>query len=226
MGDIAQLIKLTGIGLGLLLPLANPLTSITLLVSLGAHLSAAERQRVVRQSTLYVFGILCVTFFAGSWIMREMGISLPGLRIAGGLIVAGIGFEMLAPASTPDDIPETDAAAQPKHRTAGDIAFVPLAMPGTAGPGTMAMIISTAAIIPSIQAEYSPWVLHAAPLVVFALVALLYWFCMHFAYRIIARVGSGAVSAVSRVMGFLLVCMGVQFIITGSTDVLKPLLAG
>lgn len=217
MQDIAQLGQLVGLGLALLLPLANPLTSMTLLLSLGGKIPYHERQKQITQAACYVFGIMAVTYYAGAWIMQTFGISIPGLRIAGGLIVAVIGFTMLFPSSSVDDMVEADAVSDDialKNHT--NIAFVPLALPGTAGPGTIAMIVSgTASISPNMTMTYAPWVMAVAPIIVFALLSLLFWICLRSAQRIVTIVGRGAIEAVSRVMGFLLVCMAVQFVING-----------
>lgn len=221
IGELVQLGQLVGIGLALMLPLANPLTSMTLLLSLGASLPYQERRRQVTQAAFYVFCIMVVTYYAGAWIMQTFGISVPGLRIAGGLIVAAIGFSMLFPSSTLDDIPEADAVSeQLTRRRPTNIAFVPLALPGTAGPGTIAIIISGAASIsPEMTATYAPWVLAVTPVIVFALLGLLFWIALRSADRIVAIIGHGGVEATSRVMGFLLVCMAVQFVINGGLEI-------
>ena len=128
--DLVQLGKLVSLGLALMLPLANPLTSMTLLLSLGQHIPFKERERQIRQAACYVVGIMLVTYYAGAWIMATFGISIPGLRIAGGLIVASIGFSMLFPSSTATDEREADVAADVAvHRQVPNIAFVPLALP-------------------------------------------------------------------------------------------------
>ncbi|WP_370681367.1 MarC family NAAT transporter [Comamonas sp. GB3 AK4-5] len=221
MKEITQLIQLVGLGLALLLPLANPLTSMTLLLSLGGQLPHIERQRQIKEATMYVVGIMLVAYYGGSWIMQTFSISIPSLQIAGGLIVASIGFSMLFPSSRLDETPEADAVSQQQgKRKPPNIAFVPLALPGTAGPGTIAMIISGAASLrPSVTDGYAPWVLTVAPLLIFALLGLLFWVVLRFADRIAELLGAGGVEAISRVMGFLLVCMAVQFVIDGGLEV-------
>ncbi|AZY48517.1 MarC family NAAT transporter [Bordetella avium] len=224
INDVIDLFKLTGLGLTLMLPLANPLTSMTLLLSLSEHIPFRERQKQIRQATFYVIGIMLVTFYAGTWIMSTFGISIPGLRIAGGLIVAAIGFNMLFPQTTTDDIPEADAATNIAERSVPNIAFVPLAMPGTAGPGTIAMIVSATSTIHT-DHEYSRWVLEVTPILVFLLLGLLFWVCLRSAGRIVKIIGHDGVQAISRVMGFLLVCMGVQFIINGVLEIVTTYLS-
>ena len=223
MQELAQLAQLVSLGVVLLLPLANPLTSMTLLLSLGRRIPHAERQKQITQAALYVFGIMIVTYYAGALIMQSFGISIPGMRIAGGLIVAFIGFTMLFPTSTVDDMVEADAVSDGlKKQTTTNIAFVPLAMPGTAGPGTIALIISAASTVTQTMAsQYPHWVLLVAPTLVFALMSLLFWICLRSAQRIVNFIGYGAIEAISRIMGFLLVCMAVQFVINGVLEIVN-----
>lgn len=218
-------LKLVGLGLFTLLPVANPLTSVTLLLALGRGYTHEERNRQVDRATFYVLGIILVCFYAGSAIMDGFGISIPGLRIAGGLIVAYIGFGMLFP-----DTSQTEASVQmvmapdeptvhldtPRgvHRVPPrDISFVPLALPGTAGPGTIALIISNASTLHSKQGLAIED--HLAVVTVAVLLTLIFWVCMRSAERVNKFLGQAGIDAISRVMGFLLICMGVQFCING-----------
>ena len=219
--DLIQLGKLISLGLALMLPLANPLTSMTLLLSLGQQIPYKERERQVTEAAFYVVGIMLVTYYAGAWIMHTFGISIPGLRIAGGLIVVSIGFSMLFPKAESRTL-EAEVAADAQHqRQTPNIAFVPLALPGTAGPGTIAMIISGAASMDTaITPDYAPWVIAVTPVIVFALLGVFFWICLRSAGRIVAVIGHSGVEAISRVMGFLLVCMGVQFVINGVLEII------
>ncbi|MEQ4617456.1 MAG: MarC family NAAT transporter [Corticimicrobacter sp.] len=222
--DLTDLVSLTGLGLLLMLPLSNPLTSMIMFLSLSRFIPYKERQAQVRQATLYVFMIMIVTFFGGHLIMQSFGISIPGMRIAGGLIVAFIGFTMLFPSSN-TDLPEAQKTNETAMASANvpNIAFVPLAMPGTAGPGTIAMIVSVAATINgSDTKEYADWVLMVSPVIVFVLLALLFWLCLSSAEKIVKFIGHNGVEAISRIMGFLLVCMAVQFVINGVQEIVTP----
>ncbi|MGY6269765.1 MarC family NAAT transporter [Achromobacter denitrificans] len=224
--DLVQLGKLVSLGLALMLPLANPLTSMTLLLSLGQGIPYKERERQVTQAAFYVVGIMVVTYYAGAWIMHTFGISIPGLRIAGGLIVASIGFSMVFP-SGDTSASEADVADAQANRQVPNIAFVPLALPGTAGPGTIAMIISGAASVDStVTHDYTAWVVAVTPVIVFSLLGLLFWLCLRSAGRIVAVIGQGGVEAISRIMGFLLVCMAVQFVINGVLEIVQQYGAG
>jgi len=230
---ILDFLKLVGLGLFTLLPVANPLTSVTLLLALSRGYTHEERNRQVDRASLYVLGIILVCFYAGNAIMSGFGISIPGLRIAGGLIVAYIGFGMLFP-----DTSQTEAAVQMdmapdepavqldsphgRHRPPPrDISFIPLALPGTAGPGTIALIISNASSMHS-AGGLKPSD-HLAVITVAVLVAVIFWFCLRSAERIDRVLGQSGIDAISRVMGFLLICMGVQFGINGVFELIgKP----
>ncbi|KKI44913.1 MarC family NAAT transporter [Hafnia alvei] len=214
-----ELFKAIGLGLVVLLPLANPLTTVALFLGLAGNMNREERNRQSLMASVYVFAIMVVAFYAGQLVMNTFGISIPGLRIAGGLIVAFIGFRMLFPLQKMEDRPEVENKTKEleKHPTA-NIAFVPLAMPSTAGPGTIAMIISSASTIKH-GADFPEWVLMVAPVLVFLSVSVILWGCLRSSGAIMKLVGKGGIDAISRLMGFLLVCMGVQFIINGILEI-------
>lgn len=95
---MVELLQAIGLGLVVLLPLANPLTTVALFLGLAGDMNSAERNQQSLMASVYVFAIMMVAYYAGQLVMNTFGISIPGLRIAGGLIVAFIGFRMLFPA--------------------------------------------------------------------------------------------------------------------------------
>ncbi|MCJ7924674.1 MAG: MarC family NAAT transporter [Pantoea vagans] len=217
-----ELIKAIGLGLVVILPLANPLTTVALFLGLAGEMNFQERNRQARQASIYVFAIMMVAWYAGSAVLNTFGISIPGLRMAGGLIVAFIGFRMLFPAKpaghsveAKHKLDEQEATKEPVN-----IAFVPLAMPSTAGPGTIAMIISSASTVRS-GIDFPAWVISVAPVLTFLLVSLILWISLRSSGAIMKLVGKSGIEAISRLMGFLLVCMGVQFIINGVLEVVR-----
>lgn len=220
---MTQLFEAVGLGLVTLLPLANPLTTVALFLGLVGNMTQAERQRQSFLTGLYVFIIIIVAYYGGQAVMSAFGISIPGLRIGGGLIVSSIGFSMLFPKTSLDDTVEVgEKSAELKRRAAKDIAFVPLAMPTTAGPGTIAMVITLAASVGSSD-RFEPWVLTVTPVVVSALLGLIVWLCLRSADLIMRIVGRSGIEAISRLMGFLLVVMGVQFAINGVLEIVATI---
>ena len=89
-----ELLRAVATGLAMLLPIANPLTTVALLLALSTGMSARERKRQALLACCYVFAIMCVAYYAGQAVMEVFGISIPALRMAGGLIVAFIGYRI------------------------------------------------------------------------------------------------------------------------------------
>ena len=217
-------IELIGLALVTLLPLANPLTTVALFIGLSGGMTRAERQRQSLLTGVYVFIILMVAYYGGQAVMGAFGISIPGLRIGGGLIVSSIGFSMLFHKDPLDETIEvSEKSAELKRRTTKDIAFVPLAMPSTAGPGTIAMVVTIAASAGS-TTGIEPWVLKVVPVIVAILIGVLVWLCLSSADLIMRFLGRSGIEAISRLMGFLLVCMGVQFVINGILEIVGTLM--
>ncbi|WP_449540629.1 MarC family NAAT transporter [Enterobacter ludwigii] len=216
-----DLIKAIGLGLVVLLPLANPLTTVALFLGLAGNMNSAERNHQSMMASVYVFAIMMVAYYAGQLVMNTFGISIPGLRIAGGLIVAFIGFRMLFPAQKAHESPKAKSKSEElETEPSANIAFVPLAMPSTAGPGTIAMIISSASTVRD-GSTFPDWVITVAPPLIFALIGIIVWASLRSSGAIMRWVGKGGIEAISRLMGFLLVCMGVQFIINGVLEIIK-----
>ncbi|MDF3830546.1 MULTISPECIES: MarC family NAAT transporter [unclassified Pseudocitrobacter] len=216
-----ELFQAIGLGLVVLLPLANPLTTVALFLGLAGNMNAAERNHQARMASIYVFAIMMVAYYAGQLVMNTFGISIPGLRIAGGLIVAFIGFRMLFPQQKAHESPEASSKSEElEDEPTANIAFVPLAMPSTAGPGTIAMIISSASTIKH-GVSFPEWVVLISPPIIFALVGIILWGSLRSSGAIMRWVGKGGIEAISRLMGFLLVCMGVQFIINGVVEIIN-----
>lgn len=216
-----DLLRAIGLGLMVLLPLANPLTTVVLFLGLAGEMSSAERNKEAMMASLYVFIILMVAWYAGQIVMNTFGISIPGLRIAGGLIVAFIGFRMLFPPAKGVSLPEAQSKADEMAREPeASIAFVPLAMPNTAGPGTIAMVISSASTLRH-GVDFPEWVIFAAPPLIFVSIGVLLWICLRSAGGVMRVLGKGGIEAISRLMGFLLICMGVQFIINGILEIIS-----
>lgn len=215
-----ELIQAIGLGLVVILLLANPLTTVALFLGLAGNMNNEERNKQSLMASVYVFIILMVAWYAGQVVMSTFGISIPGLRIAGGLIVAFIGFRMLFPQQKSHDSMEAKIKSEELvDEPTANIAFVPLAMPSTAGPGTIAMLISTASTVKH-GVDFPDWVVLTAPPIIFALVGIILWGCLRSSGAIMRLVGKGGIEAISRLMGFLLVCMGVQFIINGVLEII------
>ncbi|MBX4181062.1 MarC family NAAT transporter [Sodalis sp. CWE] len=215
-----ELFKEVGLGLIMLLPLVNPLATIVLFLSLSEGMSVAERNKQALLTSVCVFTTMVITFYAGTLIMNVFGISMSGLRIAGGVIVFFIGFHMLFPKEIDSDLDYFKFDIQKNHKkTTTSIAFVPLTMPSTVGPGAISMIISWVSTFNK-TLYFSYLVVLFAPILVFLSISFLVWIGLRGSCVIMNLIGATGIKAISRIMGFILVCMGVQFIINGILEII------
>ena len=197
---------LTAYGLALvaLLPMMNPPTTAVLMLSLGNGQPSGWFATEARRVAAFVFTTLVVAYFAGTVVLEIFGISMPGLQLAGGLIVAFIGFRMLFP---------LPASVGVVAATEGSPAFVPLTMPSLCGPGTLALVLSAASDVALRVPWPERWWVHGRLVAAFATMALIVWVGLRLAGPMQRALGPSGIDALTRIMGFLLVCIGMQFLI-------------
>lgn len=186
-----------------LLPIINPFASTPVFLAITEGDTERQRERQARRGCLYMVAILVLSLIGGTFIMNFFGISIPGLRIAGGLLVSGIGLSMLSARSLGQEERERDAA-----RAKRDISFTPLAMPMLSGPGSIAVTIGFTSLAQT-PLDY------AAIILGIVVVALISYLVLRVSSRIVLVVGINGMSALTKIMGFLLLCIGVQFIVNG-----------
>ena len=184
-----------------LLPVINPLASAPAFLAMTDRLSPAQRHRQLLVACVYMVVILVTFLVGGSLIMGFFGISIPGLRIAGGLMVAGIGSSMLV--STPAAVGEADIASPER-----DIAFTPLAMPMLSGPGAIAVTLGFTSLA-------SGWLDDVAVMLGIVAMAVIAYTTLRLSGSIVRVIGQVGMNALTKVMGFLLLCIGIQFIVNG-----------
>ena len=187
-----------------LLPVTNPPASAPAFLAMTERMTPARRLGQLRAACCFMAGIRITFLVAGSLIRRFFGISIPGLRIAGGLMVAGIGSSMLTgaadrrPTEAGDEAPENDR----------DIAFSPLAMPMLSGPGSIAVTLGLTSLAKT-------WIDYVAIAIGIVAVAVIAYATLRVSGSIVAVIGRTGMNALTKVMGFLLLCIGIQFIVNG-----------
>jgi multiple antibiotic resistance protein len=195
-----------------LISIVNPLSTAILLLSISAQLSAKERNHQITLACIYMTSILVIFLLAGHIIMVAFGISIPGIRIAGGMVIGFLGFRMLFPSEGHISQEGKQEALQKSS-----ISFTPLAMPSLSGPGAIATVIT---ISSSIDGRHGYDKVFAFTGVVLAIVitAFVSWLVLRSAGFMRRILGVNGVDSLSRIMGFLLVCIGIQFAINGVRD--------
>ncbi len=212
-----QLILGTVVGL---LPIINPFAVAPAFLALTEGDPDGYRRELARRSCVYMVAILVSFLIGGTFIMKSFGISIPGVRIAGGLLVVGIGMGMLA---------GRDEGRNGLRRRADaprrDIAFSPLAMPTLSGPGSIAVTIGFTSLA-------RDWLDYVAIILGIVVVALANYIVLSLSTRVVRVIGQNGMRALTRIMGFLIICIGIQFIVNGliefatDPDLLRAIRAG
>lgn len=170
-----------------------------------------QRQQAMKAG-IFTFSILMVFFFGGSYILDFFGISLSAIRIGGGLIIAGIGFQMMRPQPKKAHGGEERAESNQKD----DVSFTPMAIPLLAGPGALAVVIGA-----SVKTKNGQWIDDALIVGAIFLCVFITWLCLRESNLLLKVLGKNGMGALNRIMGFLLICIAVQMIISGSHGVLS-----
>ncbi|MCG8545824.1 MAG: MarC family NAAT transporter [Alphaproteobacteria bacterium] len=188
------------------LPIANPFGAAPLFVSLTATMKPADQIAQANRACIYMAVILIGTFFLGSLVLEFFGITIPAVRLAGGLVILYIGFGMLFP-RIQDSADEIAANASQQK----DFAFTPLAMPMLSGPGSIAVVLEMSARIAEVS-QVSHRALGAVVVTIGILITVLIcWIVLRGAQRFVQRLGPARIDAMTKMLGFLLICIGVEF---------------
>lgn len=187
-----------------LLPIINPLAAAPFFLAITEGDTAEQRRGQARRGCFYMVAILVTFLFGGSFIMSFFGISLPGVRIAGGIMVIGIGLNMFGTGRQPF----VDEQHRDAVRAKPDISFSPLAMPQLSGPGSIAVTVGFTSL-----AQH--WHDYLAICVGIVVVAAISYLTLCLASRVGGWMGVNGLNALTKIMGFLLLCVGVQFVVNG-----------
>jgi len=188
-----------------LLPMVNPLAAAPTFLTIIEGDTHERRLAQLQRACLYMIAILVSFLVGGSFIMSFFGLSIPGLRIAGGLLVAGIGSTMLMGPARP---PRCDDPAEAEARAKRDVSFSPLAMPMLSGPGSIAVTVGFTSLA-------RHWLDYVAIILGIVIVSAISYVTLRLSERVVLVIGANGMNALSKVMGFLILCIGIQFIVNG-----------
>lgn len=210
--------------LAAVLPIINPLASAPVFIQLTEHVDQPTRALLARRIGQHVIELLVGAMLVGSYVLHFFGISLPIVRVAGGLVVASIAWNMLGAQQVTGD----DQAQMAQSVSESNIrirSFYPLTFPLTCGPGSIAVAITVGASLHSSRwseslANFGGGL--AAMLLVGVLVAITF----RYAARLLRPLGEVGQIVFLRMMAFLLLCVGVQIVWDGASALLQELPVG
>lgn len=178
----------------------------------------ADRMRIAAWVAFYSLLIMFGALWAGAAVLNFFGVSLEALRIAGGLLVVTSGWRMLTSSDQHADRKrrEEQVAAEDVEGDPMQVAFFPLTLPFTTGPGTIAVAITLGAVRPPFRFGLLPFFVGVS-LAAVANAAII-WIAYRFADRVIALIGATARLVVVRLSAFLLMSIGVQILLSAIGD--------
>lgn len=213
-----------------LLSIVNPLAGAIIFNQVVGSRSRADRFALARRVALFSGIVMLISLWAGSYILNFFGISLNALRLAGGLVVAARAYQMLMAPEAHEERKQAQAASSVavSDETADDIsslAFFPLTLPFTTGPGTIAVAVTLGTERAGYGvAEHLPFFCGLS-LAAIAM-AVIIWLSYATADRLDAVLGHTGRRVVARLAAFILLGIGMQIILSGAVPVLHEALHG
>jgi multiple antibiotic resistance protein len=197
--------------------IVNPLGATLIYVSLTTSLDRAQKDVIAKDSCRFALIVLLIVAVLGAWILQLFGITLEAFRIAGGLLLFGIGMEMVYAKTSRTKLTATEKY---ESRDTDDVAIMPIAIPMIAGPGAI-----TTTIVMMNEAQAMTPVAIAVVIISLVLSIAITYVMMKNSDYIMTKVGQREYRAINRLMGMLLIAIAVQFIINGM-KIAFPLLGG
>lgn len=199
-----------------LFSIINPLGTVPIFVGLTTNESTINRQRTCILTAINVCVILIISFFAGSYVLNFFGISINSLRIAGGLIIASSGFALLTGSFTKHKgMKRSSVQADLEKRS--DISLTPLAIPMLAGPGSISLLIT----LNQLHQETNQILIILGAILCVGVSVFLILRSSHF---IVKGLGASGINAISRIIGFIVIAIGIEYISSAVLDLFGKLI--
>jgi len=191
-----------------LFPIVNPIGGAPIFLGLTRECTDKERNALALRVAVNSFALLLGSLFVGSYVLEFFGITLPIVRVAGGLVVAATGWNLLQEGADGD-------GERAGHRpVVSTDAFYPLTMPITVGPGSIAVAITLGSQRPR-GALTEITLLGAAAVAGLVAIAATVYVCYRFAEGTVGALGDRGTNVLVRLSAFILLCIGIEIIWSG-----------
>lgn len=211
-----ELIQAIPFAFAALFPVVNPIGSSVIFLAMVEGSSPKIIHRLAIKIAIYMSVMLTVVLFAGSFILRLFGITIPIVLIGGGFVIAYIGWQLL---NKSDTLPEKSIPTDKMDATVEQMSFYPLTMPITAGPGCIAVAIAVGAhsIVPSWETTS---IVQLGNAIGIFFVGVTVFFCYRYAYGIAHKLGESGTKVIMRLAAFINLCIGLQIMWHGVKSLL------
>jgi multiple antibiotic resistance protein len=201
-----------------LFAIVNPIGGAFIFFAATHRLDPAMRALLARWVAIHSFVLLAVSLYVGAYVLSFFGISMPVLRVGGGIVIATAAWRILNAA---DDAKPSADISPLEPGSASRLAFYPLTMPITTGPGSMSVAIALGTSRPP-GIEHLPAFLLGSLLTILALCVVVY-VAYRYSHRVSDVAGPTGTTIAMRISAFLLFCIGIQVLWTGVAELAKEL---
>lgn len=224
MSGLPLLIKFFALAFSALLPVINPLGSALVFLGLVGNAPDPVFRDLARKIAITTTLFLVVVELVGTGLLAFFGISLPVVQVAGGLVLASMGWQLL---NQPDSAPNPDAKAEAKEVSFGSLAqkvFYPLTFPVTVGPACIVVMLTLTAHA-SVKGNLLEGLFaHVGIFLAVIALCLTVYICYRYAPRITDHISPHTAHGILRIIAFVLLCIGVQITSNGVASLLKSAL--
>ncbi len=193
-----------------IVPIVNPFSTAPVFIAMTAHVSSDERHKTATLACIYMCVLLIVFLLLGSFILQFFGISLKSLRLAGGLVIAYMGFRMLFP----PELNSAESSSQPE-KDPRELAFTPLALPMLCGPGSISVVLAMATVVSQQEDTLNMTIGYGVVAVGIIIASFICWLVLWSSGAVVRFLGKTGIDATTKLMGFLLICIGAEFVLSG-----------
>lgn len=208
--------------LAAILPILNPAATAPIFLSLTEGATPATRTLLARRIARNMFWLMAGSMLVGSYVLDFFGISLPIVRVGGGLILVSVAWRLLgATPATPDSRAALAEAFTPDH--AHHQAFYPLTFPISCGPASISVAITVGVALHDTRLVISLARMGGA-LLALAIIGVLLYLAFHYAEHLLRLFGEAGTAVFLRLTAFILLCLGVQIVWDGISELMLDIL--
>lgn len=221
MGSVSLVVKFFGLAFSALLPVINPIGSALLFLGLVGDAPTPVVRTLSRKIAITTLIFLVVIELVGTAILAFFGISLSVVQVAGGLVLASMGWKLLNQPDTETRHEQSDVAAA-SLGTLEEKIFYPFTFPVTAGPGTVVVMLTLSAQA-SVEGLLPDGLAHVGILLAIVILSLLVYLSYAYSKKITEHLSAPTAHGILRIIAFVLLCIGVQITWNGAASMLRIL---
>jgi multiple antibiotic resistance protein len=217
MFDFSHFVQAIPLSYAALFPVLNPIGTAFIFLALSNKLTPVARRGLALRIAINSFILLTIVLWVGEWVLRFFGVGIPVVQVAGGLVLATIGWQMMS-SNGPGNVGYGKEIANEAEGNAQ--AFFPLTMPLTAGPGSLAVSLTIGAH-ENAGSLSSMLIGKAGAVIGILLASITVYFCYSYAHYLTKKLGTTGTNVIIKLSAFIIFCIGLTILFLGIQDVIS-----